>query len=94
MNYIPELLPQMRLLKMESSSRDKKQKQAYQFAAFDEVKDEHLAVNTVQDKPTVWDFTERRSGEDRRQSFTDRGRWLESRAKQDRRKSPSLCMQI
>jgi len=78
---------------MESSSKDKRQKQARQLAAFNAILDETVDVQE-QKKPTIWDFTERRSGEDRRQSFTDRGRWLESRAKQDRRKSPSLCMQI
>ena len=94
MNYIQETLPQMRLVKMESSSRDQKQKQARHLAAFDDIQDEEIIAKPAQEKPIVWDFTERRSGEDRRQNATDRGRWLESRIKQNRRQTPSLYMQI
>ena len=83
----------MHLIKMENSSKDRKQRQASQQAAFDAIPDQQLEVKE-QENQIVWDFTDRRSGEDRRIRAIDRGRWFESRTKQDRRKTPCLYMQI
>jgi len=101
MNYIAQLLPAQRAVKSEHSHKDKRQKNHFQSsddgAGQESYREEaqtltadaggtELAVEPV--------FQERRSGEDRRKKNITRGRWLDSRDKQDRRKPADVYVRI
>ena len=98
MDYIPGLLPSVLTVKSEHAHKDKKQKNKNQQAAllFKELEIE--AAPAVDDKLTLVDgelaIKERRCGEERRQNNIVRGRWLESREKQDRRTSLDIYVKI
>ncbi|MEW6981684.1 hypothetical protein AAD001_03410 [Colwelliaceae bacterium 6471] len=93
MNYINQLLPQMRLIKAESSSKDKKQRQFYPKDDQSNLSQNDNTDTLIDGENIVWDFTERRQGKDRRQSDLIDSKWLDVRSKKNRRK-PTLYMQV
>ena len=108
MNYIAQLLPSQRAVKSEHSHRDKKQKNA--FASSDEEHGEEANGNaSEQSQSLTWggslpenaadnlpepSVEERRNTGERRKKNITRGRWLDSRDKQDRRKSVDIYVKI
>jgi len=85
MDVIAELLPPSYSVKAEPSAKDSRRQQQ-----------ERKKPRQTQTKTTSIKITssmapevERRTGEDRRQKKVNRGRWLESRDKSDRRASSS-----
>ncbi|WDE03184.1 hypothetical protein SG34_017400 [Thalassomonas viridans] len=100
MNYIAQLLPAQRAVKSEHSHKDKKQKNP--FVAADgksgqenaELMPEPETVPLAADDAPAETFTERRSGDDRRKKNITRGRWLDSREKQDRRQPADIYVRI
>jgi len=94
MNYIQDLLPQTRLVQLESASRDKRHKNKSRYQSFTQESLNQEQADKIESKEVIWADIERRSGDDRRQNAIERGRWLESRAKKDRRKVPELYVRI
>ena len=89
MEVFTDLLPPSYTAKAEPSAKDSnkhqqqkksKQKQIVKLVAEQEPSDINLYVLTGED---------RRTGDDRRQNQINRGRWLESRSRSDRRASES-----
>ncbi|WP_281560569.1 hypothetical protein [Thalassomonas sp. RHCl1] len=101
MNYIAQLLPSQRAVKSEHSHKDKKQRNS--LLAPDEKPEQESRSQAepeslcVLDEPEVQaeePFEERRSGNERRMKNITRGRWLDSREKQDRRKPVDIYVKI
>ena len=93
MNFINEFLPEVRRVQMENASRDKKQKNSARYQQFEQSKEQD-EENTMNVEEIIWADIERRSGEDRRQQHSERGKWLESRHNKDRRKQDQLYFKI
>ena len=90
MDFLAELLPQGQVLKSGSSSKDKRQKSGYSNSASQVAKDNLENANVeIETKVAVseWKDVDRRTGKDRRKQMAKRGRWLESRDRNDRRAS-------
>ena len=85
MDVFTELLPASFTTKPEATAKDSKQKKARND------KSKPSTPQSVKDKPEQVKMveTERRTGEERREKVVNRGRWLESRDKKDRRASKS-----
>ena len=95
MDINPALLPSGRLLKPETSAKDKKQKDKYSQQAewvSKDIKETRQELEKVSDNE--WTAQDRRVSEDRRLKQDSRGRWLESREKKDRRKAAKIYVQI
>ena len=92
MDVLTELLPSSYTGKTESSSKDSRRHQPKHNQKINQKNDIELIEKKLNDKAnvdkSVW-VIERRSGDDRRQQKMDRGRWLESRDRKDRRSNPS-----
>lgn len=86
MDVFVNLLPPSYLVNLESSPKDRKQKekQYRQSIKVEEVDDKDLSQNHIK-STSNWNELERRSGEDRREQRKCRGRWLESREEKNRR---------
>jgi hypothetical protein len=88
MDVLIDLLPSVNQVKIEQSKKDKRQRNKYN-------RQMNLVVNKRSDnsqiengaclKQAFWAGPERRTSEDRRQLKKQRGRWLESRDRIDRR---------
>ncbi|MGB1261462.1 MAG: hypothetical protein ACPG52_01025 [Cognaticolwellia sp.] len=87
MDVLTELLPSSYTGKTEPSAKDSRRHPQDKKQADDEqpAKPHKLSKENT-DKP---EFVERRSGEDRRLKQVNRGRWLESRDRKDRRANPT-----
>jgi hypothetical protein len=85
MDVFTELLPASFTAKAEATAKDSKQKKGRND------KNKPSLPQLVKDKPEQVKMveTERRTGEERREKVVNRGRWLESRDKKDRRASKS-----
>lgn len=106
MDIVSDLLPSMHKLKSVDSSTDKKQrnnqntKQSNNQNKQRQKENNQLgklkaaAVIQTQNYDDRELHVEKRSGEDRRNGTETRGRWLESRINQDRRKNISINVQI
>ncbi|WDE13987.1 hypothetical protein [Thalassomonas haliotis] len=101
MNYIAQLLPSQRPVKPEHSHKDKKQKNPLpgpdeKAEQENRSQGEPESADIIADLETGSDelFEERRSGDDRRIKNITRGRWLDSREKQDRRKPLDIYVKI
>lgn len=96
MSLLPKVSSSLHILKADNSTKDKKQRKFYPEA-------EHVTKNTAAND-TQHTFIEpvdeeclvvnRRFGDERRQSQSKRGRWLESREKQDRRAPTPFYLSI
>lgn len=87
MDVIAELLPPSYLLKSESASKDKRQKSGYRNSTTKESTTEKSEVVETKVAISEWNDVDRRTGKDRRKQMAKRGRWLESRDRNDRRAS-------
>ena len=87
MDVLTELLPPSYTGKGEPIAKDSRRHRQEQ----NQANAAELTQESVQEERTAESAPdiERRSGEDRRHQQTDRGRWLESRARKDRRASAS-----
>ena len=98
MDVVSDLLPSMHKLKSIDSSNDKKQQNKHNKQRQKEInqigKLKTVAVIQTQNYDDSELFVEKRSGEERRNGAETRGRWLESRISQDRRKTISINVQI
>ena len=96
MNYISELAYANHIMQTTKSAKDKRQKNKYQQSKLteNELVDEGTAALITKINTQFWQGEDRRSGEDRRQEEVDRGRYLESRQKKDRRYSAKLDVKI
>ncbi|WDE01293.1 hypothetical protein [Thalassomonas actiniarum] len=99
MNYIAQLLPSQRAVKSEHSHKDKKQKNS--LLVSDEKPGQESRQQAEPESPDAEPetsphepFEERRSGSERRLKNITRGRWLDSREKQDRRKPVDIYVKI
>ncbi|ASP48671.1 hypothetical protein [Cognaticolwellia beringensis] len=93
MEVLIDLLPASYTAKAEPSAKDSRQKQA---RAHDKKKPnltpEHDEAEISEQKEVE---NERRTGDDRREQTLNRGRWLESRDRKDRRENESaICVKI
>lgn len=81
MDVFTELLPASFTAKPEATAKDSKQKKGRNN------KSKPSPPQSVKDKPEQKEVveTERRTGEERREKVVNRGRWLESRDRKDRR---------
>jgi hypothetical protein len=86
MDVITELLPPTNLVKSETTAKDQKQNKK-QINEKDSVvkEDDVLPVVPIKIKFSDWNSVDRRTGNDRRLQLSKRGRWLESRDKNNRR---------
>lgn len=89
MDVLAEILPPSYLVKSENTAKDRQQKNKQNkknksLNAYNTTKSELSSVAEQDNRPKL--DIDRRSGEDRRETQQNRGRWLESRAKKDRRK--------
>ncbi|MFT5758124.1 MAG: hypothetical protein ACI9LM_002863 [Alteromonadaceae bacterium] len=96
MDVITELLPPINLVKAEAAVKD--QKQGKKHKKENKVAPEEsdlVAVVPIKAKFSDWSSVDRRAGNDRRQQLNKRGRWLESREKNNRREvDPPISMKI
>ncbi|TWX73487.1 hypothetical protein [Colwellia sp. C1TZA3] len=87
MDVLVDLLPGSFTAKVEPSVKDSRQKQGYQQTKnLPNLPTEQAEVKTS--SQTIVE-TERRTGDDRREQEMNRGRWLESRDRNDRRANAS-----
>ena len=87
MDFLDELLPAGYLLKPEVTSKDKHQKpkqKKYKKESALAKSDEQDGFIEIRRAVSSWNDADRRKG-DRRKQFVKRGRWLESRSRNDRR---------
>ncbi|WP_286233024.1 hypothetical protein [Thalassotalea sediminis] len=86
MDVLADILPPSYLVKSETTAKDRQPDQQEKQSSQEEGKD-----NTEQKQekktPKKAYFVERRSGKDRRLQQKNRGRWLDSRLSEDRRKA-------
>ena len=99
MKYISELAYASHIAQTNRTARDKKQKNKYQQSELlvNDLMDEfdEKTQNLIDDiNASCWDGEDRRVGNDRRETSLNRGRYLESRAKKDRRYSAELYVKI
>lgn len=99
MDVLTELLPSSYPVKAESSAKDSRRQrhQAKQGRAekIDESSQPKSLEAPLNNQVKILPEHERRSGEDRRQHSMKRGRWLESRDKNDRRATiTGLCFKV
>lgn len=96
MNFIPEVTSSLRILKPDNSQKDKKQRNFYPESKLALKNTEEEASVSVEIDSKNEDMIEinRRKGEERRKSLIQRGKWLESREKKDRRNEPKLSLSI
>ncbi len=92
MNYISELAYASHIAQTSKSAKDKKQKNTYQQSElpagdFIDDLDADTSIFIEQVNSTTWQGEERRTGQDRREAFLNRGRYFESRSTQSRRYS-------
>jgi hypothetical protein len=83
-----DLLPSVNQVKIESSKKDKRQRNKYTRQMSSSINKPGAASNIEKGalfKQIFWDGPERRSSVDRRHLKNKRGRWLESRDRNDRR---------
>lgn len=90
MDVLAELLPPSYTAKAEPSARDSRRHQQHEKKQQNEPEPELKSdQETIKITANPLPETERRNGEDRRQQRMNRGRWLESRARNDRRAKES-----
>lgn len=101
MNYINELIYTNQIAQTKKLAKDKKQKNQYKrIALMDEYQksdneSELEAANIlVEPKNVVSEADERRHGNDRRKAQQERGRYIESRQKKNRRYQRELFLKI
>jgi hypothetical protein len=83
-----DLLPSVNQVKIENAKKDKRQRNKYTRQMTSATSKQPLANNVEKGaafKQIFWDGPERRSTADRRHLKGKRGRWLESRDRNDRR---------
>jgi hypothetical protein len=83
-----DLLPSVNQVKIENAKKDKRQRNKYTRQMSTSINTPKAANNIEKGalfKQVFWDGPERRSSVDRRHLKNKRGRWLESRDKNDRR---------
>ena len=88
MDVLIDLLPSVNQVKIDNSTKDKHQRNKYTRQMSSSINKTGLASNTEKGaffKQIFWDGPERRSSVDRRCLKNKRGRWLESRDRNDRR---------
>ena len=86
MDVITELLPPTNLVKSETATKDQKQNKKHQKEKDSVIKAaEVVPVVAIKTKFSDWNSVDRRTGNDRRLQLSKRGRWLESRDKNNRR---------
>ena len=88
MDVLTELLTPSYSVKSESTAKDRKQKNK----GYSQTRHKYPANNSENPSDIIdirtasnWGEVERRSGRDRREQMEGRGRWLESRDRNDRR---------
>lgn len=85
MDVLTELLPPSYLLKSESTEKDKRRNKKGYSNKLSKKLETTKESTEIRKVLSQWDETDRRSGNDRRKQFAKRGRWLESRDRNDRR---------
>ena len=88
MDVLIDLLPSVNQVKIEQSKKDKRQRNKYNRQMNSTVSNSNVAnhaENGIVLKQVFWAGPERRSSVDRRHLKNKRGRWLESRDRNDRR---------
>ena len=88
MDVLIDLLPSVNQVKIENSKKDKRQRNKYTRQMSSSINKAGTASNIEKGtlfKQIFWDGPERRSSVDRRHLNNKRGRWLESRDRNDRR---------
>jgi len=86
MDVITELLPPTNLVKSETTVKDQKQNKKQKKEKASATKEDEVAsVVAIKTKFSDWNSVDRRTGNDRRLQLSKRGRWLESRDKNNRR---------
>ncbi len=88
MDVLIDLLPSVNQMKIENSKKDKHQRNKYtrqMTSATHEAPLAKMVENGTVFKQVYWDGPERRSPVERRHLKNKRGRWLESRDRNDRR---------
>ena len=91
MDVLIDLLPSVNQVKIANSKKDKRQRNKYNrqmnsgYSENDASKATISNESNVSLKQVLWTGVDRRSSVDRRQLKNKRGRWLESRARNDRR---------
>jgi hypothetical protein len=86
MDVMTELLPPTNLVKSETATKDRKQAKKNRKEKDTEIKNDDVeSVVAMKTKFSDWNSVDRRTGEDRRKQMSKRGRWLESRDKNNRR---------
>lgn len=86
MDLIAELLPPSYLLKSENTSKDKRKNKTPYQKKYAKKFDDTEAI-TSKTAISDWGDVDRRKGGDRRKELVQRGRFLESRERNDRRAS-------
>jgi hypothetical protein len=85
------LLPSVNKVRIENSKKDKQQRNMYNqqmnLPTGNSSSDTKELDNKIKIKQVFWDGPERRSSRERRHLKNKRGRWLESRDRNDRRTS-------
>ncbi len=86
MDVITELLPPTNLVKSETAVKDQKQNKKQQKKKETVIKeDDSTSIIPIKIKFSNWNSVDRRTGNDRRLQLSKRGRWLESRDRNNRR---------
>lgn len=86
MDIITDLLPRVESLKVGNTAKDGRQPKHNNADKIYQKIDSHKAeVVPLRSKSSNWYDVDRRSGKDRRKQLEQRGRWLESRDKSNRR---------
>ncbi|NQZ81953.1 MAG: hypothetical protein HRT52_13140 [Colwellia sp.] len=96
MDVITELLPPTNLVKSETATKDRKQAKKNRKEKEVAIKNDNTgSVVPMKIKFSDWNSLDRRTGNDRRKQMSKRGRWLESRDKNNRREVElSISMKI
>ena len=86
MDIIADLLPRIDQLTVEHSAKDGRQSQHNKAdKIYQQVNSHKAEVVQIRSKSSNWHEIDRRSGKERRKQLEQRGRWLESRDKSNRR---------
>ncbi len=102
MNYINELSYSSHIAQTKQLAKDKKQKNIYRQSTLlnDEqpsdkaTEDQIEELTTIEEENTVEEENDRRNGSERRKTQQNRGRYVESRQKKNRRYKKELSLVI
>lgn len=96
MKYINDLAYSSHIAQTKQVAKDKKQKNKYRQIALltDEQCSDDVHEELLEDLPLIVEENDRRAGSDRRKNQQERGRYVESRLKKDRRYKKELFLVI